>query len=495
MCSGPVRKIAACLLAGFMLLALAVRGQQHPNVLFICVDDMRPDLGCYGDEIAHSPHLDAFAETATVFKKHFVTVPTCGASRASLLTGKLPRNVRDLSNEAGVFNITHKKENTGTPETFIASLKEHGYYTVGIGKISHYVDGYVYPYDSVRSDRLELPHSWNEMLFDAGKWGTGWNAFFGYANGSNRQSRQGEVKPYEKADVADDGYPDGLTAALAVQKIGELAKKDGPFFLGVGFFKPHLPFTAPSRYWDMIDGKKIKLTPSPDIPKHVNRASLHKSAEFNRYYQGEEKASLDTPLSDDYARKLKHAYYACIAYTDAQIGRLLQALKDNGLEKNTVVVIWSDHGWHLGDDRVWGKHTLFERSLRSVLMIRQPENPKGQYCGQVVSTVDIYPTVMELCGLKEQQETDGESLLPLLKDTEGNTWRNTAYSYYNKGISLFTPQYHLIRYFREETPATELYDTEKDPYENNNIAGQEASIVQELLPVWEQGNTGVYQKN
>jgi len=451
--------------------------QKKPNVVFICIDDMRPDLGCYGDSVAHSPNLDALASSATVFSNHFAVVPTCGASRASLLTGKLPKTVQDLSNEACV---TNKRTDDQYPETFIAHLKNNGYYTVGIGKISHYTDGYVYPYDSMRSDRLELPNSWNEMLFDPGKWGTGWNAFFGYADGSNRQSEKGNVPPYEKADVADNGYPDGLTADLAVRKIGELAKGDNPFFLSVGFFKPHLPFTAPAKYWDLIDSAKIQLTPSPAIPEHVNRTSLHNSGEFNQYLKGDEKATLDSPLTDAYARKLRHAYYACIAYTDAQIGRIMQALDRHGLTENTVVVVWSDHGWHLGDHRVWGKHTLFERSLKNVLIIKEP-GAKGQVCNQVVSSVDIYPTVVALCKVAPVRNIDGQSLVPLLRNPQLPSWRNTAYSYFNRGISLFTPDDHLIRYFREDAPAMELYSRQEDRFENINIAGHRPEILQKLL--------------
>ncbi len=209
---------------------------------------------------------------------------------------------------------------------------------------------------------MELPNSWNEMLFEPGKWGTGWNAFFGYADGTNRNELKGETKPYEGADVNDESYPDGLTANLAIKKLKELAVKDQPFFLGVGFFKPHLPFNAPKKYWDLYDESKIPLTPSPDIPNNVNPASLHASGEFNGYKLGEEKAALSKPLSDAYARKLKHAYYAGVSYIDAQVGKVFNELKQLGLDKNTIIVVWGDHGWHLGDDRVWGKHTIAEWS-------------------------------------------------------------------------------------------------------------------------------------
>lgn len=270
-----------------------------------------------------------------------------------------PRKIVELDNSA-ISGTLSKQAKTGMPETFIDNLRRNGYYTVGIGKISHSPDGYDYPYSAPRSNQLELPYSWDEMLFDPGKWQTGWNAFFGYANGTNRNTLKAQVKPYESAEVNDDDYPDGLSANIAVTKLRELASKNQPFFLAVGFFKPHLPFNSPKKYWDLYEEAKIALTPSPGIPTNINKKSLHQSEEFNSYRLGDEKASLQKPVSDDYARKLKHAYFAAASYTDALIGKVLTGLKQLGLEKNTIIILWSDHGWHLGDDLVWGKHTLFD---------------------------------------------------------------------------------------------------------------------------------------
>lgn len=463
----------------------------RPNVLFIFVDDLRPDLGCYGDTVVKSPNIDALASKAVVFTKEYATVPTCGASRCSILTGMLPRHKAQLTNEACRITLSGKPV-TDTPETFIDNLRRHGYYTVGIGKISHYADGYVYGYKEPKSAKLELPHSWDEMLFDPGKWGTGWNAFFGYADGTDRNSLNSEAKPYESADVGDDGYPDGLTAALAVKKLQELKARHQPFFLGVGFFKPHLPFTAPKKYWDLYDEAKIPLTPSPDIPLNVNKASLHESDEFNQYKRGDEKASLEKPLSLAYQRKLKHGYYACISYVDAQIGKVLAELKELGLDQNTVIILWGDHGWHLGDDRVWGKHTLFEWATRSPLIIRLPDNEAQASCDKVVSSIDVYPTLMALCGIQMDFPTDGKSLIPLLRDPADSSWQNAAYSYFRRGITLRTARYRLTRYFRPQMPTVELYDHDEDPYENDNVAVRDSAVVKKLMPLWQKGNTGVY---
>ncbi|MDP4155671.1 MAG: sulfatase [Bacillota bacterium] len=465
-----------------------------PNVLFIMVDDLRPfDIKGFGDPLIKSPNIDALESQGCVFTNQFVTVPTCGASRNSLLTGMLPRKKVELDNGASEGTLS-KMPKTNIPETFIDNLRRHGYYTVGIGKISHSPDGYVYPYLAPRSNQLELPYSWDEMLLNPGKWGDGWNAFFAYANGTNRNTLKAQVKPYEKGEVGDDGYPDGLSADLAVKKMQELAKKDQPFFLAVGFFKPHLPFNSPKKYWDLYDESKIPLTPSPGIPKNVNKKSLHESGEFNQYKLGDEKASLERPVSDDYARKLKHAYFAAASYSDAQVGKVLGELKQLGLDKNTIVILWSDHGWHLGDDLVWGKHTLFDWALRSVLIVKAPGMKIGSTCNKVISSVDIYPTLMELCGIEMPHKTDGTSFTRLLKKPNMKDWGNTAYSYFNNGITVRTTRYRLTKYFRAEEPTIELYDHKKDPFENDNVAAAHPALVKKLMKTWEKGNTGVYDK-
>lgn len=462
-----------------------------PNVLFIAVDDLRPELGCYGADYIHSPNIDKLAASGAVFTNQFVQIPTCGASRYSLLTGMLPRTKQLLSNEA-CHNFISGKPEEEAPETFIHHLKRNGYYTVGVGKISHYADGLLYGYTDSVGTEYELPHSWDEMLFNPAKWGTGWNAFFGYADGSNRQGKKRQVKPYEKGKVDDMGYPDGYTAELALEKLNELAQKDQPFFLGVGFFKPHLPFNAPEKYWDLYDESELPLSPTPFVPENVNPASLHPSGEFNGYKLGDEEATLNGPLSDKYARKLRHAYFACISYTDAQVGKLLDELDRLGLAENTVVVLWGDHGWHLGDQLVWGKHTIFESALKSAFIVRAPGKSKGKNIAQVVSAIDIYPTIVDLCDLKMPHPTDGKSLVPLLKNPSAQ-WTEASFGYYRNGISLRTERYRLTRYFRNEQPVFELYDHQTDPDESVNIAPEHPEIVEELLPLLDQGDTGLYQ--
>ncbi|MDX1284341.1 MAG: sulfatase, partial [Draconibacterium sp.] len=462
--------------------------QSKPNVLFICVDDLRTELGCYGNIHIQSPNLDKLASEGFLFNRHYVNVPTCGASRHCLLTGQLPISVAHTRNDITANTVSGQAE-TEIPETFIHHLKRNGYYTVGIGKITHHPDGYVYGYLEEPSDKLELPYSWNEMLMPDEKWGSGHNAFFGYADGTNRNTLDKNVYPYEMADVGDEDYPDGLIAKLAVEKIRELKEKDQPFLLGVGLFKPHLPFTAPKKYWDLYNRDELPVAPFAAIPENSSRASLHGSGEFNQYKLGEEKASLDAPVSDDYARKARHAYFACVSFIDAQIGKLLDELEQQGLAENTIVVVWGDHGWHLGDHLIWGKHALFERALKSTFIMRVPGMENGKTINKIVSTTDIYPTLMELCNTPVTQKLDGTSLTTLFNNPYDKEWRNTAYSYWRKGFSVRTEDYRIMQYFRQQEPAIELYDHKNDPNETKNVAAEKPDVVEKLMPVLAKGNT------
>lgn len=471
------------------------RNDGPPNILFIAIDDLRPELGCYGADHIQSPNLDRLAGEGFLFNNHYVAVPTCGASRYALITGMLPRSTEHLRNSA-IAEFLAEKPETERPESFVHHLRRNGYYTVGMGKISHNPDGFVYGYQEPVSNIREMPHSWNEFLFNAGQWGTGHNAFFGYADGTNRNDLDKQVKPYEAADVPDDGYPDGLTANLALEKLDELAQKDQPFFMAVGFFKPHLPFNAPKKYWDLYDPSDIPLSPSPDIPKNVNTASLHGSGEFNQYALGEEKAGLEHNMSDEYSRKLKHAYAACVSYIDAQVGKLLAKLEEEGLDDNTAVIVWGDHGWHLGEHRVWGKHTVMEWALRSAFIVKLPgEEYQPKVFNDIVSTVDIYPTIVELCGLDMPHETDGASLTALWNEQPGNAWRNTAYGYFRRGVSLRSDRYRLTRYFREAEPAVELFDYQTDPSEKKNVAEEQPEVIEQIMPAWQKGNTGLFEES
>jgi arylsulfatase A-like enzyme len=484
-------------LFGVLVLVFSGCGNKHntkssakPNVLFICVDDLRPQLGCYGNDYMKTPHLDGLASKGTVFTNHFVQVPTCGASRYSMLTGTRPSKPGHLSNHAIINELSNKPEGA-LPETFIHHFRRNNYYTVGIGKVSHQVDGLIYEYEEAPSNKKELPYSWDEMLFNSGKWKTGWNAFFAYADGSNRQSMKRQVKPYECSDVEDEGYPDGLSARLAIEKLRELKDKKQAFFLGVGFFKPHLPFNAPKKYWDMYNRDEIPLSPNPDAPENTTGISLHGSSEFNGYQKGEEKAAAGKRISDDYARTIRHAYFASVSYVDAQIGKVLQELEKLDLEENTIVVVWGDHGWHLGDQSMWGKHSTFEKALRSALIIKVPgTKASGSKANGLVESVDLYPTLCDLCGIAIPENLDGVSLAPVFDDP-GYQAKQAAYSYWNNGITVRTERYRLSRFNKKGKEVIELYDHLNDPNESVNVAGDNPEKVKELMPILRKGNKGL----
>ena len=421
-----------------------------------------------------------------IFKNHFVQVPTCGASRYSLITGMRPRNRKQLQNNIVELEISNQTKNEKRPESFIHHLKTNGYYTLGIGKITHSADGLIYGYEEETSSKRELPYSWDELAFNSGKWRTGWNSFFAYANGENRQSLKNLVTPYEMAEADDEGYPDGLTANLAVAKLEELNKKSQPFFMGLGFFKPHLPFNAPKKYWDLYDRDAIPVALNQCIPENINVKSLHNSNEFNRYRLSDEKVSLKQKASEAYAKKLKHGYYASVSYIDHQIGKVLDELDALGLKENTIIILWGDHGWHLGEQQVWGKHTLFENALKSPLIMKVPQfkHLRGQEINTLVETVDIYPSILELCNIDMPYKTDGNSFVNALKGEE-NAQNNIAYSYFNNGISIRTDRYRLTKYYREEAPVIELYDHVNDKLETINIAQDKPEIVNKLMPLLE----------
>ena len=460
---------------------------KKPNILLICVDDLRPELGCYGKAYMKTPQLDRLAKKGCVFSRHYIQAPTCGPSRYSLLTGLRPRNAEQLNNMYMEHNF-HKRPEIETPETFVHHFRRNGYYTVGIGKISHTPDGRV----RGEGQHWELPYSWDDMLCDTGKWGGGFDAFFAYASGESRASMNHQVPPLECADVPDEGYPDGLNANLAVRKLRELSAKNQPFLLSVGFFKPHLPFNSPKKYWDLYKREDVSLSPNPDVPENTPSLLLHSSREFfGNYSKGKEYGSLGNRLSDNYAREIRHAYFAAVSYVDAQIGKMLTALKDLGLDKNTVIVVWGDHGWHLGDHTIWGKHSPFELSAHSPLIIKFPDMKRsGVKTDALVETIDIYPTLCDLAGIELPLDLEGKSLKAILNNPE-TPGKPAAYSYQRNRISMRTERYRLIVHVEKGTSTIALYDHHVDPYETRNIAEERPEIVERLMPLLKKGNTGI----
>ncbi len=449
----------------------AADGDGQLNVLFIAVDDLRPQLGCYGASEMRTPSLDKLASEGRRFNHHYVQVPTCGSSRLAMLTGQYPSQPAAYDNNAfATLPRVKTREPISIPELF----QRNGYATVSIGKITHSPDGR-------RDDGAnELANGWDEVGMPHGEWKDAWAAFFAYAGGKTRVVRETPVT--EKADVPDNEYPDGLIAEAAIAKLQEL--KDKPFFLAVGFIKPHLPFNAPSRYWDMYDPNTLPPAPNPQPPANVDPSiSLHRSSEMRGQYTG---FSVPGIVTEEEGRNLRHAYRACVSYADAQIGRVLSELDRLGLREKTVVVVWGDHGWHLGEQGVWGKHTLHEAALRSPLLIRTPNMASpGAAAEAVVESVDIFPTLAELCGLPAPSGLSGRSLAPLLED-ENAPGKPAVFGFWKNGHghSIRTPRYRLTLYTDRDNPRqviqTELYDHQADPLETENIAAKRPKVVREL---------------
>lgn len=455
--------------------------ETRPNILFIAVDDLRPEMGAYGAAYAETPNLDRLASEGLVFLRHYVQVPTCGASRFSMLTGLRPTSTAHLSNEAFV-NLLPRQE-TERPESFAHLFRRAGYRTVALGKVSHYPDGRVLSYAGEGDGRLEMPFSWDEVWGPTGRWGSAWNAFFGYADGTSRNAGRPDPPPLEHADVGDEAYPDGLIADAAVRKLRELRNGSEPFLLAVGFFKPHLPFTAPQRYWDLYDPARIPPSPNPEAPAGINPRTLHASGEFFGNYDGHpSRGGAGVRIDDAYARRLRHAYLASVSYVDAQIGRVLAELDRLGLVESTVVVLWGDHGWHLGDHTIWGKHTTLERSLRSPLIVRAPGMAApGRTTRAIVESVDIYPTLAQLAGLQVPPGLSGVSLVPHLDDPELGG-REGAWGYYGGRTTLRTDRYRITEHVSGE-PRVELFDHAVDSLETINVAAANGEVVARLLPL------------
>ncbi|MHC4742749.1 MAG: sulfatase, partial [Planctomycetota bacterium] len=310
-------------------------GRKRPNVLFIAVDDLRPQLGCYGHKQMISPNIDRLAAEGVTFLRSYCQVPVCGASRASLLTGTRPTRNRFLG-----YATWAEKDYPGAtvlPKHF----KSNGYHTISNGKIFHH--------------RTDCKDGWSEPAWHPRGDGN-WRNYVTTESKRIARGNSGGGPAYESADVPDNAYFDGKIADKGISDLRCLKDMDKPFFLALGFLKPHLPFNAPKKYWDMYKREEIDLADNPFRPKGAPDAALHNWGEL-RSYAGIPKKG---PLSEDMARTLVHGYYACVSCTDAQIGRVLDELKRLGLDDNTIVVLWGDHGWNLGEHGLWCKHCNFE---------------------------------------------------------------------------------------------------------------------------------------
>jgi arylsulfatase A-like enzyme len=416
----------------------------RPNILFIAVDDLRPELGCYGNRVVSSPNIDRLASEGVIFRRAYCNVPVSGASRASLMTGTRPTSYRFIN-----FDTWAEKDNP-LAITLPQYLKNNGYYTVALSKVFHHM------YDS--------KNSWDEEWRPSGK-----GSWRNYLQDDNLKIdtliKRG--MPFECADVPDTAYFDGKTTQKALHFLRNSAGKGKPFFLAVGFLKPHLPFNAPQKYWDMYDPKDIGIAKNPDPPANAPRQAIHNWGELRQYYTIPESG----PLTDSATSKLRHGYYACVSYTDAQIGMLLDELKNSGLDKNTIVVLWGDHGWNLGEHGLWCKHCNFNTSLNAPLIFKVPGLTKGGKNNSITEFVDIYPTICELTGLPLPDHLEGQSLKGRLKDPEKEEV-DYAVSKFFAGVTLIEGEYFYTEFLdkNDSTVATMLYNHRLDPDENVNIS-------------------------
>ena len=451
-----------------MPLSLLAALVAAPNVLFIAVDDMRVELGCYGQEQIVSPNLDRLAADGMRFDRAYCQQAVCNPSRASLLTGRYPHSL-------GVFDLhTHFRDRHPDAVTLPQAFKRAGYRTRCIGKIFH---NWVQP--QRRGDRP----SWSVP------------SVMHYFHHGDDVPHVGLVPPSlsdvpktERCDVPDEAYLDGRVAALAAEAIAAQADRNEPFFLAVGFWKPHSPFNAPDAYWRMYDRDAIEPPSPSQPPRDVPPLAMHNGRELMNGFR-------DRPgkrPTDGETLALRHGYYAAISYVDAQIGRVLDALDESGQRDETIVVFWSDHGYHLGEKTLWAKTSNFELDARVPLLIDAPGLPAGS-TDALTELLDLYPTLCELCRVAPPDELEGESLVPTLRDpgVAGDAFALTMHprpAYLadgeqptTMGLSLRTRRYRYTEWrtfadgaVTDEVVAQELYDHDADPDETVNLAGRDA---------------------
>lgn len=477
--------------------------KSRKNVLFIAIDDLKPLLGCYGDGVAVTPNIDRLAAQGALFTQAYCQQAVSGPSRASLLTGMCPDQTK-------VWDLkTLIRANNPDVVTLPQHFKENGYVVAGIGKI----------YDPRSVDKQQDDRSWSLPYLDQQAFlnpAYGKPAMAHYQSDQTKQlyakyEAEGEAKGLKKrkleayiqkfvkpstecANVPDDAYLDGGTLKGAVQFLNKYKEKD-PFFLAVGFKKPHLPFCAPEKYWKLYDRTKMPLAVyrkkalnSPDFAYH-NSGELKSYSDIPSLVSFSDSENLQVP--DEKARELIHGYYACVSYVDALIGQLVDALKQKGLADKTVIVLWGDHGWHLGDHGLWNKHSNFEQATHVPMLIVDP-SAQPKKIAQPVGFVDIYPTLCDLTGVDKPAHLDGQSLAGLISNEKnGDQIKPYAVSQYPRvkkmGYSFRDARYRYTVWVKWENKQTdcrtvyaeELYDYKTDPNETVNVA--EASEYREAL--------------
>lgn len=451
----------------------------RPNVLLILVDDLKPSFGAYGDKWVHSPNLDRLAARGMRFDMAYCNQAVCAPSRNNLLVGS-------RSTSIGVYSLgQHFRTAVPNAVTMPQYFKQQGYHSAGIGKVFHIGHGNIndvhswsVPFLPDKVIDYVLPESTDGKL-------TREEALF--SNKSKEGLPMGAA--WEIADVDDGAYADGRIAAEGIKRLQSYKQSDEPFFLALGFTKPHLPFCAPKKYWDLYDRSKLPMAeytlPPDGAPAYAGKTI----GELNQY----KPVPQNPPLGEELQRTLIHGYYASMSYMDSQVGQVLNEVDRLGLDKNTIIVLWGDHGYHLGDHGTWTKHTNYEQANRIPIVISAPGVTRANsHSTALIETVDLFPTIAELAGLPAPtgpQPIDGDSFVPILKGDE-STIGEYAYHCYPKGgrlgQAIRTDRYRLVKWHQPgstQPPEYELYDYEVDPLEKRNHAADQPGIVEKLSTI------------
>ena len=439
----------------FIVSILSADDKKAPHVLFIAVDDLRPELNCYGAERSISPNIDRLAAMGTLYENAYVQVPVCGASRASLMAGMYPTEKRftwygtrfdkPTSNQWGK-SCTGAPNIPDIPEWF----KENGYKTFSMGKIYHYANDNEQAWDLI--DRV------------------------GYFKAYQLPENQGKSPAYESAPVEYNAYPTGIMTDKIIQQMRDAKDSDQPHFFTAGYSKPHLPFVAPEKYWDLYDAEDLSLPSNYTFfPKDAPLSANSDWGELRNMYDD---VPSEGPVSDAMALKLIHGYLACVSYTDDMIGKLLDELESLEMLDDTIIILWGDHGFQLGDHTLWCKHTLFETSMHAPLIISAPGYEAGQRVNSLAEMVDIYPTLCELAGLELPTHLQGKSLVPTMEDPD-TTHKKAIYGRYHAGETVRTERFQYSEWSNGDRM---LYDHKKDPNEDINVVANPkyAKVVKAL---------------
>jgi arylsulfatase A-like enzyme len=417
-----------------------------PNIIFVAVDDLRPQLNCYGKNQIISPNIDGLASVSHIYQNAVCNFPVCGASRASLLTGLRPNKNRFTSYK------TRMDIDADNILTLGEWFKKNDYFTISLGKVSHHTN--------------DSPESWSIPAWRAEK---NWRDYQTKENlmAADTNNNNGAAKAFEVGENLLDDYADTKMVNKAIEKLNELTKKGQPFFMALGFLKPHLPFNSPKKYWDLYKEEDIELASNRFKPKNAPDVSMHKYGELRKYTNIPSNKTTEIP--DSSQKKLIHGYYACVSYIDQEIGKLINHLKKIDIYENSIIVLWGDHGWQLGEHNLWAKHCNYQTSLKVPLLIKYPEQKKQKRINTVVELLDIYPTLCELSNIEKPKHLQGKSLLYINSSDPKNL---NGYSKYHNGetVTSIDKSYTEWRKKDNNLKADMMYDLVKDPNENKNIS-------------------------